>query len=96
MLRTLTVLPLILFLTGIALAQESPAVVATPGVSGAAPEAASSAAAPAAGMERPAQGASCWRTIHIVRQVIKAILALSASFAFIALGIFLLRRSSPR
>jgi hypothetical protein len=99
MFRTLMALPLLLLLGGITLAQNSPEVAPTPGVgSTAASEAESSigAAVPAPGMEQPAKAVPYCRTVHVVRRVVMAVLALSASFAFIALGIFLIRRSTPR
>jgi hypothetical protein len=80
----------LLLLSGIGLAQISPAVVATPGVSPATPEAGPSVsvAAPIPSIGRPPQVVAHWRSIHIVGLIIRVVLALSASFAFISLGTF--------
>ena len=83
----------LLWLNGVSSAQGSPPSEATPSIgSEAAP------AAPSPGMEMgPTEG---WphhmhhRPFGPVGMVLRIVLALSAAFALIALGIFLLRRSS--
>ena len=96
MLRTVFVVSLLLLLSGVSLAQMSPAVEATPTASPATPEAGPSVsmvtATPTTGQQYPPQ-IMRWRAVRIVPLVLKALLVLSASFALIALGIFLIRRS---
>ncbi len=96
MLRTVFVVSLLLLLSGVSLAQMSPAVEAPPTASPATPEAGSSVsmvtATPTTGQQYPPQ-IMRWRAVRIVALVLKALLVLSASFALIALGIFLIRRS---
>ena len=95
MLRTVFVVSLLLLLSGVSLAQMSPVVEATPTASPATPEAGSSVsmvtATPTTGQPQIMR----WRAVRIVALVLKALLVLSASFALIALGIFLIRRSRP-
>ena len=98
MLRTVLVVSLLLLLSGVSLAQMSPAVDATPPASPATPEAEPSVSVvtptPITGRQYPPQMMR-WRAFRIVALVLKALLVLSASFALIALGIFLMRRSRP-
>ena len=98
MLRTVFIVSLFLSLSGVSLAQMSPAVEATPTASPAPPEAEPSVsmgtATPTAARQYPSQMVH-WRAGRIVALVLRALLVLSASFALIALGIFLIRCSRP-
>lgn len=93
MLRTVLVLSLMLpALSGVGQAQMSPAVEPT------------AIASPGVGPVSMSTPAAAWRSsprmmhrraVAIVRLALRVLLVLSLSFALIALGIFLIRRSRP-
>ena len=97
---TLLVLPLLLLLGTVSLAQTSSSMDASPAAT------ASPVAGPSGGMmgQPPPYPYPPWfgfhpqppRSVRIVAFVLRILLALAATFALTALGIFLIRRSTPR